>query len=191
MKTMSTDGKYYGDWQENHFPLRVAAILSCCLTPFWWSAACGGDDLFRDRVVKVFQKRCLHCHNDKEQKGDFSLQSAASAFADGHIEVGDADASRLVELITPEDGKSQMPKKSEPLSEAEIADIRNWIDRGAKWPHDLQIREPQVADLNWWSLPTRREHGCRTTLQRLVQCPGVTNAVVPLCHWRCQLLFQR
>ena len=152
MKTMSTDGKYHGDWQKNHFALRVAAILSCCLTPFWWSAACGGDDLFRDRVVKVFQKRCLHCHSDKEQKGDFSLQSAASAFADGHIEVGDADASRLVELITPEDGKSQMPKKGEPLSEAEIADIRNWIDRGAKWPRDLQIREPEVADLNWWSL---------------------------------------
>ena len=110
------------------------------------------DFLFRDRVAKIFQQRCLSCHNDAEQKGDFSLQTSASALQDGYVEAGDAAASHLVEVITPVDGKAKMPKNADPLSAAEIAAIRMWINAGAKWPVELKLTESSVADLNWWSL---------------------------------------
>ena len=115
------------------------------------------DSLFRDHVAPIFKQRCLGCHNDAEHKGDFSLQTSASAFQDGYVEAGNAAASHLVELITPVDGKAKMPKNADPLSPAEIAAIRNWIDSGAKWPADLKLAESSVADLNWWSLsPLKR-----------------------------------
>jgi len=110
------------------------------------------DSLFRDHIATIFQQRCLSCHNDAEHKGDFSLQTSASAFQEGYVEAGDAAASHLVELITPVDGKAKMPKNADPLSPADIAAIRNWIDAGAKWPAELKLTESSVADLNWWSL---------------------------------------
>lgn len=115
------------------------------------------DSQFLDHVAPIFQQRCLSCHNDAEQKGDFSLQTSVTAFKDGYVAAGDSAASHLVELITPVDGKAQMPKNSDPLSPSEIAAIRNWIDAGAEWPAKLKLTESSVADLDWWSLrPLKR-----------------------------------
>ena len=115
------------------------------------------DDFFRNDVAPIFQQRCLSCHNDDERKGDFSLQISAAAFKDGYVEAGDADASHLIELITPVDGKSKMPKNADPLSTDEIAVIRTWINGGAKWPTEFRLTENRVSDLDWWSLrPLRR-----------------------------------
>jgi hypothetical protein len=120
-------------------------------------ASFGKEDQFRNDVVPILKRRCLGCHNDKEQKGEFSLQTAASAFADGHIEAGQSASSRLIEVITPVDGKAEMPKNADPLSAVDIAAIRKWIDAGAEWPEQLKLTAPRVADLNWWSLrPLRR-----------------------------------
>ena len=114
------------------------------------------EELFAP-VAKIFQRRCLSCHNDQERKGEFSLQSAEAALGEGYIEAGDAEASVLLEVITPQDGKVKMPKAADPLEAEEVAAIRRWIDAGAKWPKDRRLTEPQVADLNWWSLqPLKR-----------------------------------
>jgi mono/diheme cytochrome c family protein len=121
------------------------------------------DDFFQKEVATIFQQRCLSCHNDDERKGDFSLQSSAAAFKDGYLEAGDADASHLIELITPVGGKSKMPKNADPLSAAEITVIRKWIDDGAKWPAEFRLTESRVADLDWWSLrPLARPGSCST-----------------------------
>lgn len=121
------------------------------------TVAAAGEDFFENRVAPILQQRCLSCHNDAEHKGDFSLQTSASALQDGYVEAGNAAASHLVELITPVGGKAKMPKNADPLSPSEIAAIRKWIDAGAKWPADLKLTESPVADLNWWSLrPLKR-----------------------------------
>ncbi len=132
-------------------------VFASVLLGFELRESHGDDSLFLDHVAPIFQQRCLSCHNDAEHKGDFSLQTSVVAFKDGYLEAGDAAASHLVELITPVDGKAQMPKNSDPLSPAEIAAIRNWIDAGAKWPTDFTLTESRVADLDWWSLrPLKR-----------------------------------
>ncbi|MCC9609440.1 DUF1553 domain-containing protein [Blastopirellula sp. JC732] len=110
-----------------------------------------GADFFQDEVAPILQKKCLSCHSGAEPKGDFSLQSASAALADGYIEPGDAAASHLVELITPTNGTAEMPKDADPLSAAELAVIRKWIDNGAKWPEEFVLKEPAVADFTWWS----------------------------------------
>lgn len=112
---------------------------------------CQAEDFFRDHVVPVLQRRCLSCHNDVQRKGEFSLQSAEAAFDDGYLEPGDSAASHLVDVITPTNGKAEMPKNSDPLAREEIAAIRKWIDSGAKWPSDFKLQEPVISDFDWWS----------------------------------------
>ena len=114
-------------------------------------------DAFRQHVVPIFQRRCLKCHNSKDRKGDFSLETADAAFAAGHIEAGDSRASHLIDVLTPVDGKAEMPKNAGPLPRHEIAVIRKWIDQGARWPADFELTTAEIPDLNWWSLrPLKR-----------------------------------
>ncbi|WP_461505621.1 DUF1553 domain-containing protein [Rhodopirellula baltica] len=128
----------------------LTASLACV-------SACAGDDAlnaeshFRDRVATIFSQRCLSCHGSESPEGDFSLHDASSFFAGGHIESGDADASHLMELITPKDGQAEMPQDADPLSPADLNAIRQWIDEGAIWPADVVLQEASVNDFGWWS----------------------------------------
>jgi len=109
------------------------------------------EDLFRDRIAPILERRCVTCHNDQQKAGDFSMQSAESAFAGGYIEAGDIESSYLIDLITPENGKAAMPKDASPLSDDERQLLKDWIAAGANWPEGLQLHEPQVSDFDWWS----------------------------------------
>ena len=51
------------------------------------------------------------------------------------------DESHLIDMITPEGDKAEMPKDKPPLSKAEIDLIRNWIAQGAV--DDTPERGPQ------------------------------------------------
>ncbi|MCA9071141.1 MAG: c-type cytochrome, partial [Planctomycetaceae bacterium] len=110
---------------------------------------------FRDRVAPIFQKRCLSCHNKESKKGELSLQTRKAALAGGEsgevIVPGNPDGSYLLSLITASKGQAEMPKDADPLSNEEVASIRQWIEQGAKWPAGFQL-EPKLADRNWWSL---------------------------------------
>ncbi len=136
---------------SSNFP-RLAIVVASCLLLGWPAESRSDEDYFRNRVVPILQRRCLSCHNDDQQKGDFSLQTAEAAFNEGYIEAGDADSSHFIEVITRTGGKAEMPKQSDPLSVADLAAIRKWIDDGAHWPDELSLTAPAIADLNWWSL---------------------------------------
>jgi len=115
------------------------------------------EDLFRDRIAPILERRCVSCHNDRQQEGDFSLQTAKSALTDGYIEPGDPESSHLLDLITPANGKASMPKDADPLSAEEVRLIRDWIRAGAVWPEGLRLEEAQVNDFDWWSFkPVQR-----------------------------------
>lgn len=140
--------------------------------------AVADDALFQDRVAPVFRRHCLNCHNDEARKGGLSLQTAESALAGGDsgevIFPGDPDSSYLLDLITPEDGKAEMPEGTEPLSADDRTAIHDWIAAGAQWPKHLTL-EPEV----WWSfrplerpqlpeLDEDRAAWCRTPIDRFV-----------------------
>ena len=115
------------------------------------------EDLFQDRIAPILERRCVSCHNDRQQEGDFSLQTAKSALADGYIEPEHPERSHLLDLITPANGKASMPKDADPLSAEEVVLIRDWIRAGAVWPDGLRLEEAQVNDFDWWSFqPVQR-----------------------------------
>ena len=131
------------------------------------------DDVFLDRVVPIFQTRCLECHRKGLTKGDFSLQDASSFFQDGYVERGDSGDSHLVELILSQDNhRAEMPKNGSPLTGDQIEAIRSWIDSGANWPdgyeltYDAQVARP--LDYDWWSF----REVVKPTVPALVDSPN-------------------
>jgi DNA-binding beta-propeller fold protein YncE/mono/diheme cytochrome c family protein len=88
-------------------------------------------------VVSILQQKCFACHSSEAKMGGFvmaSYQSLLKGGTHGAEIVPRASAkSRLVMMI---EGTIQprMPFGGNPLSPAEIAVIKNWIDAGAKGP---------------------------------------------------------
>jgi hypothetical protein len=111
---------------------------------------------FRETVGPLLERRCLSCHNPTDRKGGLSLASADETIAGGAsgpaIAPGEPEASYLLDLVTPRDGKAEMPKDGAPLRAEEVAAIRNWIAGGAKWPDGVTLSAGRVADADWWSL---------------------------------------
>ena len=100
------------------------------------STAASAD--FEKEIRPLLQKHCVECHGEKKQKGELRLDAKAFAFKGGHdgaaIVPGKADASPLFQRITSSDDDDRMPPKGEPLSAAQIAAVKVWIEGGAVWP---------------------------------------------------------
>ena len=96
-------------------------------------APAGASLTFAADIAPIFEARCAKCHIEGE-KGELSLASLESALAGGKkgddIVPGDSGNSLLVKMISGQTEK-RMPPKGDPLSDAEIATIQQWIDGGA------------------------------------------------------------
>jgi hypothetical protein len=128
----------------------AAIFLGCLLV--WTGIAVSAEPVsFQRDVAPILQRRCLSCHNERDHRGELSLQSADALNAGGEsgkvIETGNAESSYLLDLLIPTDGTAEMPKGEPPLSTEEIATIRRWIAEGAVWPEAV-VLEPPVL----WSL---------------------------------------
>ena len=89
------------------------------------------------QIRPIFQGQCNGCHQPAKAKGDYIMTEFTRLLKGGEnspaITPGQADASYLVKLITPDaKGKADMPQKAEPLHETQIALIKKWIAEGAK-----------------------------------------------------------
>ncbi len=180
----------------------IGRVVSFTLVLFASSGFALADDaLFQDRVAGIFRRHCLNCHNDEARKGGLSLQTAESAMAGGDsgevIFPGDPDSSYLLDLITPDEGKAEMPEGTEPLSEEDRQVIHDWITAGAAWPKHLTL-EPEI----WWSfrpleqpaLPEvddDRAAWCKTPLDRFVAAKHAELGLSPAAEADRRTLIRR
>jgi mono/diheme cytochrome c family protein len=94
---------------------------------------------FTTDIKPIFEQNCLRCHGANHPKGGFSLTTATAAWRGGDngpaIIPGDSTNSPLIHLVAQLDPDSVMPPtgKGEPLSPAQVALLRAWIDQGAWW----------------------------------------------------------
>ena len=134
-------------------PLLVAAWVAM-ITLTTAIASSRADDVFRDRVAPLLERRCLSCHNEHDRKGEFSLQSQQHLRDSGFVEPGRPDDSQLLSVVVPESAcvPPAMPKDADPLTDEEVASLRQWIAEGAGWPDDFRLTEPAVDNFDWWSL---------------------------------------
>ena len=99
------------------------------------SAAAHATSYYKE-VRPIFQAHCQGCHQPAKPGGEYVMTSYDALLRGGESEstaivAGKPEASHLVEMITPVDGESEMPRDKKPLSSAEIETITGWIAQGA------------------------------------------------------------
>jgi hypothetical protein len=121
----------------------IASILLAVLA---WSRP--AVDYTRE-VKPVLAARCTSCHGAIRQKAGLRLDTAELIRRGGDsgpaIETGHSDESLLIERVTAAERAERMPPESEgtPLSPAEVATLRAWIDQGAHAPPEPTPADPR------------------------------------------------
>lgn len=114
----------------------VAFLVVCPLIATADQAAVEID--FVHEVVPILKRNCIHCHGGREAEGDFSLNTRSDLVDSGFVEVSDADASHIIELVESADPDEQMPPADRPrISADEIKILRRWIESGLPWDEDF------------------------------------------------------
>lgn len=95
---------------------------------------------FAKQIKPIFEKRCVHCHNEETLPDRVSFENAKTAFAKDkfgkiYIVKGEPDASLLVNALeAPNFHEKMMPMVGLRTTKEETALIRRWVAEGAKWP---------------------------------------------------------
>ena len=120
----------------------VLAATLLCLTStgtatFAANQAEGKVDFVR-QIRPLLQKRCVECHGAEAQEGGLRLDVRSVALEGGDsgyaIVPGKAAEGALIQRVTSNDPELRMPPEGDPLSEAEVALLKRWIEQGAEWP---------------------------------------------------------
>jgi hypothetical protein len=127
-------------------------------------------DFARD-VQPILASKCIRCHGPETQEAGLRLDDRAAAISElesgAHAVVPrGADESELLRRVTADESE-RMPPEEPPLSESQVAMLRQWIADGAEWPdhwayQPLKKTEPPKFDeepLEAW---------CRTQIDRFV-----------------------
>ena len=149
-------------------PFTLAAIASIAILP---TVRCEVN--FEKEVLPFLTEKCLNCHKapyedegrKKEPKADLRMDAAWAILKGSEngpvLTPGDSAKSYMYEVVTlPEDDDMFMPTKGDPLTKAEMALFKKWIDEGADfggWVGNLEGKpvdpdEPKPIE------PKVREH---------------------------------
>lgn len=132
------------------------------------------SEFFESKIRPLLVERCQSCHGAEKQWADLRLDSGAGLQKGGEsgpvIIAGKPTESPLIERVSSDDADVRMPPTDAgpPLSAEQIANLRNWISQGAKWP---------AADLPAADARTRawREHWAFAPVKRPTP-PAVQNS---------------
>ena len=112
----------------------------------WFTAWAQGaepksEEVFSRDVQPILTAHCVECHGPKKQENGLRLDFGAAILRGGDsgpaVVAGKAAESLLMQAVLgTSDTVSRMPLKKPPLSEAQVAMMRRWIDAGAKVPAD-------------------------------------------------------
>ena len=95
---------------------------------------------FATDIRPILEEKCLACHGDALKLSRLDLRTREAAIVGGAhgaaLVPGNAEQSRLYRLVA---GLEQppMPMQGAPLSAAQIATLKRWIDEGAPWESPL------------------------------------------------------
>ena len=95
-----------------------------------------------DPALSLLAKRCFACHgpDDHARQAKLRLDTFAGATANGAIVAGDSAHSRVMARVT--SAKTPMPPAGPRLTDAEVAQLKTWIDAGAKYARHWSFEKP-------------------------------------------------
>lgn len=130
----------------------LSLLLLSILSPLDLAAVQGEEKIdFAAQIQPILAAKCAGCHGEKKAAGKLRLDSAEQIEAFGekdHLLVaGKPDESELYQrLVLPADDKKRMPKGTDPLPEAEVALIKQWIEQGAVLAVAAAVTTPAPAE---------------------------------------------
>jgi mono/diheme cytochrome c family protein len=108
-------------------------------------------DFARD-IQPIFEESCVQCHAHGKSKGVFSLETRDDFLYGGDngtpAEMGRAQESLVVAMISGLDEEIVMPKKGKKLTAEQVAVFMAWIDQGLVWPEEITFFEIERANLH-------------------------------------------
>ncbi len=112
-------------------------VLACLAAGLVGSKTARGQAVdFAHDVAPLIKTRCAGCHTDGRYKGAFSLDTREAMLRSDAVVPGKSAESELLDRLTSDDPEFQMPPrtgKERPLTPAEVARVKAWIDGGASW----------------------------------------------------------
>ena len=142
---------------------------------------------FEARIRPILADRCYKCHSRLADKirGGLMLDTREGMLHGGDtgpaIAPGKPGNSLIIDAISYKDADLQMPPKGDRLSDQQVADIAEWIKRGAPDPRSLVARGSSpayggVGREHWSFLPVRKQQvpavagpsWCRTPVDNFV-----------------------
>jgi hypothetical protein len=123
---------------------------------------------FENKIRPILVEKCYKCHSREADKvrGGFLLDSHEGLLEGGStgpaIVLGKPDESLLIQAIRYNDPDLQMPPKGNKLSDREIADLTEWVRRGAPDPRGLASKGSSsskyggVGRQHWSFLPVTK-----------------------------------
>ncbi|MEQ8790191.1 MAG: PSD1 and planctomycete cytochrome C domain-containing protein [Pirellulaceae bacterium] len=121
------------------------------VTPLAWDKPVD----FRRDVHPLLAAKCFDCHAGENSESGYRLDVRGEilGYSTGEaLAVPGASAqSRLIHLVSSEDGETRMPPADAgpALSEREVALLRAWIDQGLKWDDELLPPPPRRTSDHW------------------------------------------
>lgn len=121
-------------------PTRFALVTASLVTAASLHAAVD----FKADVLPILQQRCVECHGPEKQKGKLRLDTRDDAFKGGKtgpaFKGGSVDESLALQRVSLAKGHDDiMPPEGDPLTEAQIKTLKDWIADGAKWPDGVNV----------------------------------------------------
>ena len=106
---------------------------------------------FLRHIKPILESTCLSCHNPDNIKGELLMNTRANVIKGGEygtaLVPGDPDESSLYTLtILDPDDDDIMPPKGDPLSKEQTDLLKVWIEQGADWPEEVELKPAMRVD---------------------------------------------
>ncbi|MDB6120727.1 MAG: hypothetical protein JWO08_4508 [Verrucomicrobiaceae bacterium] len=135
--------------------MRYAKPFALLLTATSLSPAPAADAVkadFNTHIKPILESACVHCHSEKNAKGDLRMETKELTLKGGEsgpgLVAGDPEKSAIYKaLLLPVDDDDVMPPKKEGLlAKGQIALIKDWIKQGAPWPDGVVLKQAPRID---------------------------------------------
>ena len=154
-------------FRSHPFPGRwfvVVLMVLCCVSDL---RADDGVEFFEKKIRPVLVEHCYQCHSaeSKTLEGTLRLDLKAGWQLGGDsgepaVVPGKPDESPLIRAVRHDDDASAMPPNKPRLAEQIVADLTEWVRRGAPDPREGTVTRDETARweaefqsrLDWWSL---------------------------------------
>jgi len=140
---------------------------------------------FEKRIRPVLAEACFRCHGDNAEKpkGGLRVDSLEALLRGGEsgpaLVPGQPRNSRLIEAVSGSNPDLQMPPRKR-LTEAQIADLTEWVRDGAPWPVTPQPVASQPAGKPDADSPRARSHWAFVPPKPLTPPPTARDVVHPI-----------